>query len=388
MSRNLTVCVALLLLPLIAGQAAPKTVLEVEIAKTDQFTADPDAKLVVLTVMAERLSVHRNYLIYLRRTTGMTLGQIFVQQLRDRGVADAEILSLAQALNSEIAKTGSAHSPVRPILFLNTGVDHNSSGTFFSTIPEIGVDAQKIAFWVGVPYYRNEGTTLTADGIGDVYATGLLRGATKRLDLSAALSIGFPTGARDQGLGAGKVTYDAVGTIGRKSETIRPYLSAGFTNSVFSNAGYQRPFVTNGRAAHFGGGVEHRFHRLVTGGVAGFGTAPVGPQDVYSRVTTPMPTAASGTPMPGMPPGMGMTGGTTSMPVVPASGPIYMHGTVTSVSGNKVQDYGINAFSTVALHRGVSLTFSAARSVPFSLTTIRVGLGIDAARLFFPAKHF
>ena len=374
--------------------------IESEIKKIDALTADPDIKLVVVAAIADHLKVHRNHIILLRKETGQSYGAILVSALREGGMGDAEILRQLRMTNREISRrldqfrtpAGDTSRP-RPVLFVSTAADHNSAGTFYSLVTEVGINASRASLVVGIPYYRTFTTNVTTGAVGDVYVAGFLRGHAAGFELGAAINMGTPTGDPSKGLGAGKLTGDATGIIARRYEFARPWLSAGFTNSVFNNVGYQRPYVADGNAAHFSGGLDLSVGRRLTMGFVGFALRPTGAQTVHSQT---MATNMAGGPsvpgaggmMPGAPmmPGMGGPNGAGTSP--DSSMPFYDRAQETVVSADELRDYGGSAWLSIRLHQGVSLNIGAARSVPFHLTTARVGLGIDVARLLFPGKHF
>ena len=395
--------------------AAPQsTAVQTEIQKIDGMATDTDTRLAVVSAMADALKVHRNHLILLRKETGQTFGQIFVQSLEKDGMDEDAILKRTRALETdigqriELARTGGGESGAprtRPVLSLNTGVDHNSAGTFLWVNPEIGIDSKRASFVAGVPYYRTSASGTSLAGVGDVYATGSLYGRAARMDFESSLTLGLPTGDKNLGLGAGKTTVDVSGTIAHRFERVRPFVSAGFANSIF-NFAYQRPYIADGNAAHFSGGFDLRAAPRLTFGAGGFGVMPTGTQVVYSRIAMGQASApaqgsgaGTGTPSGSMGgngmggTGSGMSGPTTpqNMSQMPASVLAHMPFLATTgaaVPASELEDYGANAWASVTVARGVTLNFAAARSVPFQLTTVRVSLGLDLARLLFPSKHF
>lgn len=380
----------------------PSAAVQSEMHKVDALVANPDVKLVVVAAMAESLQVHRNHLLLRRKETGDSFATIYVAGLRSRGMDDAGVLrslrSLLQTVHREIAanQSSAVEQGVRPVLLVGSAGDHNSAGDVFSVVPELGFDSSHLAAVVGVPYYRVSNTSLSAGGVGDVYFSGFLRGRTAGVDFATTLTLGAPTGDRNKGLGAGKVTADATETISRRIGISKPWLSGGFANSVFSNVGYLRPYVTDGKAAHFGGGVDFALPRKLAAGVSGFGLQPVGDQTVYSQVAPSGTSGIAGSQTPpqsggmmpggGMGPGMGTGGGMTMPPS--SSVPFYMAAQHSAVSASALQDYGASLWLSIPLHSGLTLNTVVARSVPFHLTTVHLGVGIDVARLLFPGKHF
>lgn len=53
------------------------------------------------------------------------------------------------------------------------------------------------------------------------------------------------------------------------------------------------------------------------------------------------------------------------------------------VPASEIADHGANGWVSLVLTRGLSLNLGVARSIPFHLTTARVGLNFDVGRLLF-----
>lgn len=403
MKRILTTVCVLLIIPLYLCAQQFTPTLRTEMSRVDALAANPDVKLVVVAAMADNLQMHRNHLLLLRKDTGQSFATIFVSELRSRGMGDDGVLhtlrTLRRKVDSQLARDSVAPgaSATRPALLVGSAVDHSSAGTVYSLVPEIGFDSSHVAIVFCAPYYRISNTSVSAGGLGDVYASAFLRGRTAGLDFGSSLTVGAPTGDKDKGLGAGKVTADITGTIARRFEFAKPWVSAGFANSVFNNAGYQRPYITDGNAAHFSGGVDFALPHKLTVGIGGFGLEPLGNQTVYSQTVLSGPSSSAGSSstsptgggmMPGgsMGPGMGH-GGTAAMPPV-SSMPFYDQAQHSTVSASELQDYGASLWVSIPLHSGVSLNTVVTRSLPFHLTAARIGVGIDVAHLLFPGKHF
>ena len=403
MKRILPTLCVLLTVPMHLCAQQSASALQTEMSRVDALAANPDVKLVVVAAMADTLQVHRNHLLLLRKDRGQSFAAIFVSELRARGMGDDTVLhtlrTLRRTVDRQLGRDNVAPSTPapRPALLVGSAVDHNPAGTAYSLVPEIGFDSSHVAAVIGVPYYRISNTSVSADGLGDVYVSAFLRGRTAGLDFGSSLTVGAPTGDKDKGLGTGKVTADITGTIARRFEFAKPWVSAGFANSVFNNAGYQRPYITDGNAAHFSGGVDFALPHKLTVGIGGFGLEPLGNQTVYSQTVPSGPSSSAsssstsqtgGGMMPGgsMGPGMG-NGGTTAMPPV-SSMPFYDQAQHSTVSASELQDYGASLSASIPLHSGISLNAVVTRSLPFHLTAVRIGVGIDVAHLLFPGKHF
>lgn len=403
------ICVRSLLLALVfaatpmmmAGETSSPAI-EREVARIDRRSADPDQKMLVVEAMARRLGTHRNHLLLLRRRTGESFGWIFVRQLEAEGKSRKRILSELRGVNAELeTSTGrrrlagiEAEPAIRPLVYVETGVDSNSTGTYFTVLPEVGLGATHWQLVAGVPYYRNSGTAFSAGGVGDAYLRALLHGRWAGNDLGVRLVVGFPSGDSNRGLGAGKVTVDGSGVFERDFGWWRPFGRVGVANSVFNSVGYQRPYVSTGNVAYFTGGLDIRLHRQVVAGAGGFAVRPWGAQTVHSRWSMPMP--AGGAPMPGggHPPGGGMPGmgggigSLTPVTVQPTTpGPHGMIPPSGVFAAADLRDHGASAWLRYTPRPGITIYVGAARSVPFQLTTVSAGLGFDLGRLLFPGKR-
>ncbi len=372
------------------GQPVPTNV-EEEIARIDLLAANPDLKLQIIQSMASDLGTHRNHLILLKKQGAASFGQIYANELHKRGLNDDAVLKKLRSIGSLVIGSPQAAQSTtgfRPIAYVGTTADHNSAGTFVSISPEVGIDSRRFAFVVGIPIYRISATQREAAGIGDAYASVFVRQPTGPFDVGAALTIAAPTGTRDRGLGAGRVSVDMNGTVQRRFEQFRPFVTVGFTNSLFNNVGYQRPFISNGNSIYASGGIDYRVHRRFTVGVGGFGLRAIGDQMVISQMTADAPTVTS---MPGMPPGHtppGMGTGSMGSGTTPAGAmPFYGHGPQTVVPGSDVSEHGVSAWTSWSLSPGITLGLNVARSIPYELTTVRVGLGFDLSRPLVRLLH-
>ena len=365
----------------IAGQVSTAS-LTPDITKIDQIAADPDAKLPLLHAMALDLGTHRNHLILLKKQTGRTFAEIYVTELRGRGLDDDAILKKLRSIQSRIApRTDSEQSATgfRPIAYVGTSLDRNSAGTFTTVSPELGIDTRRFAIVLGIPIYRIAATQREATGIGDAYASVFIRKPAVRYDLGAALTLSAPTGDREQGFGAGRVSVDLNGTLQRRFERFRAFISGGFTNSVFNNVGYQRPFISNGNALYTSGGIDYRFHRRLTAGVGGFGLHALGTHMLISRMTSASHDDQSSGMIPGhMPPGSGV--GMPGTSAMSDGRPFYAQPQETAISGQDLADRGLSGWASWSVHPEVTISLTVARSIPYELTTVRVAFGFNLSR--------
>ena len=395
--RRLPLLLACLLIAsaVAAGQPEPAS-MEAEIARIDRLATDPEAKLLVLQSMALDLGTHRNHLLLLKKQGSDSFGQIYVKELRKQGLDDAAVMRKLRAIGNQASVSSQANrhaSGFTPVAYVGTTTDYNSAGTFVAVTPEVGIDSHRFAFVVGVPVHRISATQRDATGVGDVYASVFLRQPVGSYDLGAAFTIAAPTGNRDEGLGAGRVSVDVNGTLQGRFEKLRAFVTPGYTNSLYNNVGYQRPFISNGNSIYGSAGFHYRLHPRFTVGVSGFGVHAMGNQMVISQMTasaantTSMPSTPGTPGMPGMPsmppghmpPGMG-SGSSTSGSMTGGSMPFYGHGPETMVPGSDVSDWGASGWASWSVSPIVSLNLNVARSVAYDLTTIRVGLGFNLSR--------
>ena len=319
----------LIWLPLPAMGAETSAVLDAEVKQSDALASDTDTKLIVAQV------------------------ETSLNQFETQG-------------------DNAGGSPFQPVLYLYTGVNHNSARTFYYSTPEAGIETRWISFYAGIPLYRYASAESSGTGIGDAYVSVVLQGTAQGIHLSPVVAVRLPTGDADRGLGAGKTTFDASVSLRRPLGKFSPFITAGFTSFVFGNVGYQRPYITTGNTAYFSGGLDIEFFRRLTVGASGFALWPVESQTVFSQATG---QGGSSTPSGGMHGGM-MGGGVLTGSISPVV-----------VSSNDLQDHGVAGWISYPLHRTVSLNFNIARSFPFELTTVRFGFGLDLGRLLFPGRH-
>jgi|GEM_PF-758224 len=372
--------------------------LDSEIKRLDALAADPETKLLVVGAIADDLGVHTNRLLLLRRQTGKSFGETYLSSLEEQHQRQDAILVRLRRVREEIdRRSRQGREPefsAVPILFIGTSVDHNSVGTLFAVVPEVGIEFRHGYVVAGVPYYEGAGGQLSSGGVGDAHVTGSVYSAIRGVELASAITIGAPTGDRSRGLGAGKTTLNVTGTIARRFGRARPFFTAGLANSVFNNIGYQRPYVSDGNAGLFAGGIDLSAGRRFRAGAGAFAVRPFGQQTVYSWVSTVSASSGTGTqPPPATWPGMGggMPGMGGWMPGT-GSGSSEMHvwerGTNVAATPDELRDHGVNAWASIALHPAVALNVGIARSLPFHLTTARFGLGFNLSRILFPRRHF
>jgi hypothetical protein len=372
----------MLLLPLPAVAQHSEPTLQAELNQLESSVIDSDLKLIVVQSIAEDLGCHRNQLMLLRRESGQSYGLIYISELRHKGLDDAMILQRLRTLNRRLrAASGSVARPSHLDFLFRSGVDRNSAGTFYFAVPEISFNWRRLTLAADIPYYRAYGVTSLNAGLGDVYLTALTRAGVAGLDFTPTLTLGFPTGDTSKGLGAGKATADLSIAIAKRFESVRPWAAAGLTNSGFDNVGYRRPYISDGNAAHFTGGLDFAIHRRISLGVAGFTLRPFGSQTIYGDMMQAQGSSSSGDmPRPGggmghIAPGMSPGGSTAAMP-------FYERSQQTSISAGELADHGASAWVSFPIRPGLVFTTAVARSIPFHLTTVRVGIAVDIGAAF------
>lgn len=346
-------------------------------SRIDQLTTDPETKFATLDAMASTLGTHRNRLILLRKESGRSFADIYADELRKRGASEpaieARLRQVLSLVDGGSPRWRGTNGP-RPIAYLGATLDRNSAGVFVTLAPEIGVDFGRFALVAGMPIYRISATRREATGIGDAYVSAFVRQPLQRMDLGLALTVGAPTGSKDNGLGAGRVSVDLNGTLQRQFESIRPFVTGGYTNSTFNNVGYQRPFISNGNAFYASGGLDYSIRRRWTAGAGGFALHAIGSQTVISQMVG-MPEGSM--------PGMGHGSGPHGMPAGMSPGaPVYGRAPVASVPGQDISDHGATGWTSWSPRQELTFHLRIAHSFPYGLTTVRLGMGIDLSRPF------
>jgi len=67
---------------------------------------------------------------------------------------------------------------------------------------------------------------------------------------------------------------------------------------------------------------------------------------------------------------------------MPSGTPFYAQVQRTSVSGDDLADRGLSGWASWSVHPEVTIALTVARSIPYELTTVRVGLGLNLSRRF------
>ncbi len=345
-------------------------------AEINALTADPETKFGVLNLIGSDLGTHRNRLVLLRKETGLSFADIYSEELRKRGLTETEIARRLQMVARRAEKeAGRARGleAARPIAYLGSSMDHNSIGTVVTLNPEVGLDLRSFGLVAGLPVYRVSSPQRRSTGIGDAYVSAFLRRPARQYEVATGFTLGVPTGSKEKGLGAGRVSVDLNGTVRRHFESLRPFFGVGYTNSTFNNVGYQRPFISNGNAFYSSAGLDYRIGRRLTAGVGGFGLLAVGTQTVISQMSNMLSMSAPGAGLGGVPGMSGMPG----HPGMGAGMPVGHHTTIATVAGRDASDYGPSGWTSWSPHADVTLSLRFAYSAPNRLTTVRLGVGFD-----------
>lgn len=170
-----------------------------------------------------------------------------------RGFNDEATLKKLQLIGSPGEPTPSS-SGFTPIAFVGTAVDHNSAGTFVGIPPRSASIPAISLLWLESRFYRISATQRDASGIGDVYASMFLRQSKGPYEIGGARRIVLRPETPVKGCAAAYLlmqTPHSAGDLNRLS----PFLNGGYTNSLFNNVGYQRPFISNGNSVYASGGL-------------------------------------------------------------------------------------------------------------------------------------
>lgn len=346
-------------------------------AEINALAADPETKFGVLNLIGSDLGTHRNRLVLLRKETGLSFADIYSEELRKRGLTETEIARRLQMVARRAEKeAGRARGlkAARPIAYLGSSMDHSSIGTVVTLNPEVGLDLRSFGLVAGLPVYRVSSPQRRSTGIGDAYVSAFLRRPARRYEVATGFTLGVPTGSKEQGLGAGRVSVDVNGTVRRHFESLRPFFGVGYTNSMFNNVGYQRPFISNGNAFYTSAGFDYRIGGRLTAGVGGFGLLAAGTQTVISQMSNMQTMSAAGAGQGGLP---GMSSGMPGHPGMGAGMPVGHHTPIATVAGRDASDYGPSGWISWSPHADVTLSLRFAYSAPNRLTTVRLSVGFD-----------
>lgn len=347
-------------------------------AEINELAADPETKFGLLNLIGSDLGTHRNRLVLLKKETGLSFADIYSEELRKRGLTETEIARrlqmVARRAGKEAGRAGGLGA-ARPVAYLGSSMDRNSIGTVVTLNPEVGLDFRSFGLVAGLPVYRVSSPQRRSTGVGDAYVSAFLRRPARRYEVVTGLTLGVPTGSKEQGLGAGRVSVDANGTVRRHFESLRPFFSGGYTNSTFNNVGYQRPFISNGNALYTSAGFDYRIGRRLMAGVGGFGLLAIGTQTLISQMSNTQPMGVAG---------MGVAGTSNGiphwLPGLPGMGvgmPVGHHVGIAAVAAKDVSDYGPSGWASWSLHGDVTLSLRFAHSLPNRLTTVRIAVGVD-----------
>jgi hypothetical protein len=350
-------------------------------AEINALAADPETKFQVLDLIGSDLGTHRNRLVLLKKETGLSFADIYSEELRKRGLTETGIVRRLQMVARRAAKNvgrASVFGAARPIAYLGSSMDYNSIGTVVTLNPEIGLDLRSFGFVAGLPVYRVSSPQRNTTGIGDAYVSAFLRRPARLYEVASGFTLSVPTGSKEQGLGAGRVSVDVNGTVRRHFETLHPFVGVGYTNSTFNNVGYQRPFISNGNAFYTSAGFDYRIGRRLTAGIGGFGLVAIGTQTLISQMSNMQSMDDPGSGIGGGP-GMsnGMHDGLPAHPEMGAGTPVSHYVPIRTVAARDASDYGASGWTSWSLHTDVTLSLRFAYSAPNRLTTVRLGVGFD-----------
>lgn len=345
-------------------------------AEINALAADPETKFQLLNLIASDLGTHRNRLVLLKKQTGRSFADIYSDELRKRGLTETEIdrrLQMVARRAEKEAGRSRGLEAARPIAYLGSSMDHSSIGTVVTLNPEVGLELRSFGLVAGLPVYRVSSPQRRSTGIGDAYVSAFLKRPARQYEAATGFTLGVPTGSKEQGLGAGRVSVDVNGTVRRHFESLHPFFGVGYTNSTFNNVGYQRPFISNGNAFYSSAGLDYRIGRRLTAGVGGFGLLATGTQTVISQMSNMQSMSVPGAGLGGVPGMSGMPG----HPGMGAGMPVGHHTTIATVAGRDASDYGPSGWTSWSPHADVTLSLRFAYSAPNRLTTVRLGVGFD-----------
>jgi hypothetical protein len=93
----------------------------------------------------------------------------------------------------------------------------------------------------------------TGNGVGDIYTTLKLDAYHRVVDVSSSLRLSAPTGDREKGLSARRMTADWDNMLHRSFGRVMPFANLGLANTITDTPFFVRPFMSLGPVAHLEG---------------------------------------------------------------------------------------------------------------------------------------
>ncbi|HUI42215.1 MAG TPA: hypothetical protein VL523_09610 [Terriglobia bacterium] len=244
---------------------------------------------------------------------------------------------------------------------LDTTVGYNFNRTF-------GIDAGIPFYFVGVSNTLENPGPRSVNGVGDAYVDLLFTVPNPTLNYLGTLRGTAPTGDTNAGFSTGRATFDWDNYFDHNFGRLRPFLDAGFANTISDTHFFYRPFTTLGLVAHFEGGASYKVVPALRVGASLYDDAPIGQQKIFSRLI-PLNGAQSGS-------ALGASSSALPAGVSEIVGP-------SSIA----RDNGFSAWVTVQPTSAVAFEAGYDRSVHYATNTFSFGIGVNVGALYRKARR-
>lgn len=144
----------------------------------------------------------------------------------------------------------------------------------------LGASANKV---LNTPAGQPFSASFSEAGLGDVYTDLLLTLPSTAVNYLGSVRLGAPTGSTRKGLGTGHVTFDWENYFDHDFGRLRPYVDAGFANSILDTHFLYRPFETYGFVVLSEAGASVELAPPLRVGASFYDDAPIGPQVIFRR---------------------------------------------------------------------------------------------------------
>ena len=252
----------------------------------------------------------------------------------------------------------------------------NSDGTVMKAAPALGYTFNNhFQTYAGVPFYfvnRSSTTTPTTpppapttstpggfvNGIGNAFLGARLSVNGDSVNYSSTLELTAPTGDKTQGFSTGRATADWTNRFSHRFDSLTPFGSVGFANTISDTAFFVRPFTSLGLVSHFEGGATYDLARAVRVGGSAYAIGAVGDQTIISKFVKRQATATG------------------------TQNPNRVFDTVgeTRVPASVANDHGVSTWFGVSPSPEVDFQIGYSRSMHYDFNTLFFGVGFRVGK--------
>jgi hypothetical protein len=247
-----------------------------------------------------------------------------------------------------------------------------SSERLFKLDSTLGYDFNKhFGVYAGIPvYFTNfSSTSSTARagtnlGLGNAYLGFVVRSPHKLWNFASFVTAAAPTGSVSKGYSSGRASMDWSNRLEGALLRLKPFVTAGLSNTVPDSALITRPFTSLGVVGHLEEGSTFTLVHHFSIGASFYQILPSGNQKVFSKV---VPASSRGVASAGA--GHG-----------PHSPPVFKTSPVASGAG-LTRENGVGAWIDFEPNPFWRAEIGYSRSVTYDLNSLNFTLGLNIGRL-------